>query len=152
MILPLQSFDEGGRSMGRIVPMIVVAACALFTGAASAADEFPRKPVRLIAPFAPGGATDVLARIVSQKLSERWGQSVIVDNRTGASGNIGTEIAARVPADGYALLIGGTPNAINASLYRKLNYDFARDFVAINCIAKYPSAIVVHPALPVKSV
>src|SRR5581483_12019076 len=115
-----------------------------------AAEDYPRKTVRMIAPFAPGGATDVLARIIAQKLSERWGQSVIVDNRSGASGNLGTELAARAAPDGYTLLVGGTPNTINVSLYHKLNFDFARDFTAINCIAKYPSAIVVHPSLPAR--
>lgn len=138
--------------MSRMVRAIFVAVCALIACAAFAAEEYPRKAVRMIAPFAPGGATDVLARIVSQKLTERWGQSVIVDNRTGASGNIGTELAARAAPDGYTLLIGGTPNTINMSLYAKLNHDFAKDFVAIDGIAKYPSAIVVHPSLPVKSV
>jgi tripartite-type tricarboxylate transporter receptor subunit TctC len=108
--------------------------------------------VRLIAPFAPGGATDVLARIVAQKLGERWGQSVIVDNRPGAGGNIGAELAARSAPDGYTLVVAGAPHAINMTLYRKLTYDLAKDLAGLNRIATYSSALVVHPALPVKSV
>ena len=134
------------------IRICLVALCIACAGAAGAAEDYPRKAVRMIAPFAPGGATDVLARITSQKLSERWGQSVLVDNRSGASGNVGTDLAARAAPDGYTLLIGGTPNTINVSLYQKLNHDFAKDFVAVNCIATYASAIVVHPSLPVKSV
>ena len=118
----------------------------------SSAQDFPRKAVRLIAPFAPGGATDLLARLVGQKLSERWGQSVLIDNRTGAGGHIGAEIAARSPPDGYTLLVAGAPHAIGVSLYRKLGYDLAKDLAPISNLATYPSAIVVHPSLPVKSV
>jgi tripartite-type tricarboxylate transporter receptor subunit TctC len=120
--------------------------------AAALAQDYPRKTVRVIAPFAPGGATDLLARLVSQKLSERWSQSVIIDNRTGAGGHIGAEVAARSPPDGYTLLVAGAPHAIGMSLYKKLNYDLAKDLAPISNLATYPSAIVVHPSLPVKSV
>ena len=116
------------------------------------AQDYPRKTVRVIAPFAPGGATDLLARLVSQKLSERWGQTVLVDNRTGASGNIGAELAARSPPDGYTLLVAGAPHAIGMSLYKNLKYDLARDLAPISNLATYPSAIVLHPTLPAKSV
>ena len=105
----------------------------------------------MVAPFAPGGATDVLARIVSQKLGERWGQTVIVDNRPGAGGNIGAELAARSAPDGYTLVVAGAPHAINMTLYSKLTYDLVRDLVGVNRIASYPSAIVVHPSLPAKT-
>ena len=108
--------------------------------------------MRVIAPFSPGGATDLLARLVSQKLSERWGQTVLVDNRTGASGNIGAELAARSPPDGYTLLVAGAPHAIGMSLYKNLKYDLAKDLAPISNLATYPSAIVLHPALPAKSV
>ncbi|MGQ0750207.1 MAG: Bug family tripartite tricarboxylate transporter substrate binding protein [Betaproteobacteria bacterium] len=118
----------------------------------ASSQEFPTKAVRMIAPFAPGGATDALARVVSQKLSERWKQQVIVDNRPGAGGNIGAELAARAAPDGYTLVVAGAPHAINMTLYRKLAYDLQKDLVAINRIAGYPSAIVVHPSLPVKTV
>jgi tripartite-type tricarboxylate transporter receptor subunit TctC len=130
----------------------VLPAFLLAAAFCAAAQEYPNHAVRVVAPFAPGGATDALARLVGQKLSERWHQSVIVDNRPGAGGNIGAEIAARSAPDGYTLLVAGAPHAINMTLYRKLTYDLARDLVAINRIAGYPSAIVVHPSLPAKSV
>jgi tripartite-type tricarboxylate transporter receptor subunit TctC len=132
---------------------VLVALVGLFCVASSASSqEFPSKAVRMIAPFAPGGATDALARVVSQKLSERWKHQVFVDNRPGAGGNIGAELAARAAPDGYTLVVAGAPHAINMTLYRKLSYDLQKDLVAINRIAEYPSAIVVHPSLPVKSV
>jgi len=125
----------------------------LFVVAAPAsAQEYPTRPVRMVAPFSPGGATDRLARLVGQKLGEQWRQSVIVDNRPGAGGNIGAEVAARAAPDGYTLLVAGAPHAINMTLYRKLSYDLAKDLVGVNRIATYSSAIVVHPSLPVKSV
>ena len=132
-----------------LVPALLLAA---FLAAPVSAQNYPVKTVRLVAPFAPGGATDVLARLTAQKLGERWGQQVIVDNRPGAGGNIGAEAAARSAPDGYTLLVAGAPHAINMTLYRNLPYDLARDLVAVNRIAGYPSAIVVHPSLPAKSV
>ena len=129
----------------------VVAALFLASGPA-AAQTYPAKTVRLIAPFAPGGATDVLARLAAQKLSERWGQTVIVDNRVGAGGHIGAELASRAAPDGYTLLVAGTPHAIGMTLYKKLAYDLVKDLVGANRIATYPSAIAVHPQLPVKNV
>ncbi len=130
------------------------AALALLVGATAVqAQEYPAKTVRMIVPFAPGGATDVLARIVSLKLYERWGQIVIVDNRVGASGNIGAEYVAKsVAADGYTLLVAGSPHAINMSLFNNLRYDLARDVAPITSIAAFPSLIAVHPSVPVKSV
>ena len=134
----------------RILALMLAVAASIV--APAAAQNYPVKTVRLIAPFAPGGATDVLARLTAQKLGERWGQSVIVDNRAGAGGNIGAEAAVRSAPDGYTLLVAGAPHAINMTLYRNLTYDLARDLVAINRIAGYPSAIVVHPSVPAKSV
>ena len=133
---------------------IQCAALALVVGATTVqAQEYPAKTVRMIVPFAPGGATDVLARIVSLKLYERWGQIVIVDNRVGASGNIGAEYVAKsVAADGYTLLVAGSPHAINMSLFNNLRYDLARDVAPITSIAAFPSLIAVHPSVPVKSV
>jgi len=134
----------------RIFALMLAVAASIV--APAAAQNYPVKTVRLIAPFAPGGATDVLARLTAQKLGERWGQSVIVDNRAGAGGNIGAEAAVRSAPDGYTLLVAGAPHAINMTLYRNLTYDLARDLVAINRIAGYPSAIVVHPSVPANSV
>ena len=119
----------------------------------ASAQDYPNKTVRVIVPFAPGGATDVLGRIVSQKLYERWGQVVIVDNRVGASGNIGAEFVAKSAApDGYTLLVAGAPHAINMSLFNNLHYDLARDLAPITSIAAFPSLIAVHPSVPVKSI
>jgi tripartite-type tricarboxylate transporter receptor subunit TctC len=129
-----------------------IAAALVLANAPAAAQTYPAKTVRLIAPFAPGGATDVLARLAAQKLSERWGQTVITDNRVGAGGHIGAELAARAAPDGYTLLVAGTPHAIGMSLYKKLPYDLAKDLVGANRIATYPSAIAIHPSLPVKNV
>ncbi len=124
----------------------------LFVANAGWAQDYPKRLVRVVAPFAPGGATDVLARLVSQKLTERWGQNALVDNRVGAGGHIGADYVAKSAPDGYTLLVAGTPHVIGASLYRKLSYDMVRDLVPINRFATYPSAIVVHPSLPVKTV
>ncbi len=127
----------------------------LFVGLACAAgaQDYPSRPVRMVAPFAPGGATDVLTRIVSQKLYERWGQTVIVDNRVGASGNIGAEFVAKSAApDGHTLLMAGAPHAINMSLFRNLRYDLARDLAPVSAVATFPSLIALHPSLPARSV
>ena len=121
-----------------------------FAGTAAALD-YPTHAVRWIVPYPPGGSTDVLARIVGQKLTERSGQPVIIENRAGAGGNIGAEQVARSAPDGYTLLLGGVPHAISASLYSKLPYDLARDLAAIAEIASFPSAIVLHPSLPANS-
>jgi tripartite-type tricarboxylate transporter receptor subunit TctC len=116
------------------------------------AQDFPKKSVRVVAPFSPGGATDVLARLVGQKLGERWNHNAMIDNRVGAGGHIGADYVAKSTADGYTLLVAGTPHAIGASLYRKLTYDMVKDLTPINRFATYPSAIVVHPSLPVKDI
>ena len=125
---------------------------ASLAAGASLAQDYPSRPVRMVVPFSPGGSTDVLARIVGQKLTERSGQPVIIENRAGAGGNIGAEQVARSAPDGYTLLLGGVPHAISASLYSKLPYDMARDLAAIAEVASFPSAIVLHPSLPANSV
>ena len=136
----------------RLTKGLLIALVLGSAGTLASAQIYPARTVRLIAPFSPGGATDVLARLTAQKLGERWGQSVIVDNRPGAGGNIGAEHAARSAPDGYTLVVAGAPHAINMTLYRKLSYDLARDLAGLNRIATYSSALVVHPSLPVKSV
>jgi tripartite-type tricarboxylate transporter receptor subunit TctC len=114
--------------------------------------EYPSKPVRMIIPFAAGGATDVVVRIVANRLPETLGQQVVIDNRTGAGGLIGTEIAAKANADGYTLLATGTPHVIVPHLYRKIAYDPLRDFEPIMQIGSQPYALTVHPSLNVHSV
>lgn len=117
-----------------------------------AAAEYPSKPVRFIVPFAPGGAVDILTRAVGQKLTEKWGRQVLVDNRPGAGGNIGAEAAARAAPDGYTVLLGDAAHAIGVSLYRKLSYDFVKDFSPVTLAAITPLVVVVHPSLPARSV
>ena len=120
--------------------------------AATVHAEFPEKPLRLVVPFPPGGGTEPLARIWSQKIAEVFGYQVIVDNRPGAGTTIGAEIGAKSPPDGYTILLGSIANAISAVLYTKLNYDLARDLAPITLLATTPSVLVVYPTLPVKSV
>jgi len=114
---------------------------------------YPTKPVRLVVPFPACGTTDIIARATAQKLSEAWGQQVIVDNRPGAGGNIGSELVAKSAPDGYTLLMGtvGT-HAINPSLYAKMPYDHVKDFAPVILVAGVPNVLVVNPELPVKSV
>jgi tripartite-type tricarboxylate transporter receptor subunit TctC len=116
------------------------------------AQNYPSKPIRFIIPFPPGGGTDILARIVSNKTGENLGQSLVMDNRPGAGANIGAEIAARSAPDGYTLLMGNVAHAINMSLYKKLPYNFERDFAAVGMLALAPNILVVHPSLPANSV
>ena len=130
-------------------------AAALFacTAATGLAQDYPTRPIRYIVPFAAGGMTDILGRIVGAKLYEAWGQQVIVDNRPGAAGGIGSDLAAKAAPDGYTIL-GGTisSHAINVSLYSKLPYDPVRDFAPITLYVSLPNMLVVHPSLPVNSV
>ena len=129
-----------------------MALVALAAGIDATAAEYPTKPIRLIVPFAPGGSNDIMARITAQKFSESLGQQVIVDNRPGASGIVGTELAAKAPPDGYTLLMMSLTLTVNPSLYRKLPYDTVKDLIPISLIASAPLMLVVNPALPVKSV
>ena len=122
------------------------------TSAVSVAQNYPAKVVRYVVPFTGGSGADTLARIVTAGMAPALGQPVIVDNRGGAAGNIGTEFAARAAPDGYTLLQASTPQAANMSLYKNLQYDLARDFVAISLLVQAPNLLVVHPSLPVKSV
>ena len=134
----------------QIVLSVLTVLVVLATPAASA-QTYPAKPVRIIIPFPPGGATDLLGRLVAQKLTERLGQNVIAENRTGGGGNIGADYTAKAPADGYTIMIAGIPHAINMSLYKKLTYDLATDLTPIINLATFPSMIATHPSLPVKN-
>jgi tripartite-type tricarboxylate transporter receptor subunit TctC len=116
------------------------------------AQTYPTRPVRLIVPLAPGGATDIIARLIGQWLSERLGQPSIVENRPGAGTNLGTEAVVRAPPDGYTLLLVSTPNAINATLYDKLNFNFIRDIASVAGIISHPLVIVMNPSVPAKTV
>jgi tripartite-type tricarboxylate transporter receptor subunit TctC len=116
------------------------------------AQTYPSRPVRWIVPFAPGGGSDIIARLMGQWLSERLGQQFIIENRPGAASNIATEAVVRAPADGYTLLQCGTPNAINATLYEKLNFNFIRDIAPVASIGREANVMVVHPSFPAKTV
>jgi tripartite-type tricarboxylate transporter receptor subunit TctC len=136
-----------------------VARCALSAavfigiGAAATAQDYPAKPIRFIAPNLPGGPTDILARLLAQKLSEAWGQPVVVENRAGAGGNIATEFVAKAPADGYTMVTGNNATfAANVSLYKKLPFDPVKDFAPVLLVATQPNILVVHPSLPARSV
>src|SRR5688572_27495534 len=117
----------------------------------AAAQAYPVKPVRMIVPLVPGGSVDTMARALAQKMSENMGQQVVVDNRGGASGNIGTEIAARAAPDGYTILMVSMTLAVNQYLFPKLPFDPVRDFAPISLIAAAPLVLTVHPSVPVKS-
>lgn len=116
------------------------------------AQAWPSRPVRIVVGFPAGGATDIQARLMGQWLSERLGQQFIIENRAGASGNIGTEAVAKAPADGYTLLQIVTPNAINAALYTNLPFDFIRDIAPVIAVARLAYVVVVHPSVPAKTI
>jgi tripartite-type tricarboxylate transporter receptor subunit TctC len=134
-------------SAAGVVATLIASACA------GAQQPYPSRPVRWVVPFAPGGPTDIMSRAIGEKLGQRLGQQFVVDNRGGAGGNIGAEIVARAPADGYTIMIGhvGT-HAINIALYRSVPYDPVRDFTPISLLATLPLALVVHPSVQANNV
>ena len=121
-------------------------------GDAIAQSNYPNKTIRIIVGFAPAGPADLIARVIGDKLTEAWGQSVIIENRAGAGTNIGSELAAKAPPDGYTLFMPTVANAINVSLYPKLAYDPVKDFSYVTDIAKVPGIVVVHPSVPAKNI
>ena len=121
-------------------------------GIAPAQAQYPSKPVRLVLPFPPGGGTDTLGRVVGAKLAESLGQQVVIENRPGAGANIGAEVVAKSPPDGYTLLMGNIAHAINVTLYSKLGYDLLKDLAPVSLLASTPNIVVVHPSVPAKSV
>ena len=137
------------RLVGSTLAGVVLVLCAV---AAAAQDKYPYKSIRVIVPVAPGGGTDFVARLIGQKLSEAWGQPVIVDNRPGGAGNVGVEIAAKAMPDGYTLVIPITSFPINPSLYSKLPFDTVRDFAPVALVASAPLMLVVNPGVQANSV
>lgn len=134
---------------------VAVVACAAIAGAVAApaaAQEYPAKPVRMIISFPPGGGSDLIARVVAQKLTAALGQTVVADNRPGASGNIAADLVARAPADGYTILFTNSSLSISPAVYRKLSYDALTDLVPISMTSSYPFALTAHPSLPVRNV
>ncbi len=144
------------RAVYRITDLIPVAALCLFTAYAAAAESqtpYPVKPVRLIVPWAPGGSTDLLARAAGQKFSESWKQAVVVDNRPGASGNIGSDIVAKAQPDGYTLLVGSmSTHVMNPALFEKMPFKGVDDFEPVALMAYVRNVLVVHPSVPANSV
>ena len=134
----------------------VLGACGLFGAAAQAgaqgAGNYPNRTLRWIVGYTPGGTADMLARAVGAKLTEAWGQTVVVENRPGGATNIATELVARSAPDGYTLLLGTVANVINPSLQGKLNFDFARDFAHVTNMASTPGIVTVHPSVPAKNI
>ncbi len=135
--------------------LLTLAACALVASVAAPtaqAQSFPSKPVRLVIPFPPGGPLDAVGRTIAQKLTEAWGQNVVVDNRPGAGGNIGADLVAKSAPDGYTVVMGAlSTHAVNPSLYPKMPYDAVKDFAPISLVAVTPNVLVVNPVLPVNS-
>jgi tripartite-type tricarboxylate transporter receptor subunit TctC len=140
-------------SRNRRAVVTALAAAGLLAGVgAQAADAWPGKPITLIVPFAPGGTTDILARIVGQKLSDALHQPVVVDNRAGAGGTLGAGMAARAPADGNTFFLATIAHAIAPGLYKSLPYDFIKDLDPVGLVATTPNVLIVNPSLPVKTV
>ncbi len=134
----------------RCFSALIAAALGLVPMTASA-QQFPTKPIRMVVPFAPGGGTDIIGRQFAARLSESFGQTVAVDNRAGAGGNLGAEIAAKAPADGYTVMVTTNSIAVNVSLYPKLNYSLFNDLQPVAFLASAPLTLVTHPLVPVKS-
>jgi tripartite-type tricarboxylate transporter receptor subunit TctC len=129
-----------------------IAVAMLAHAALAGAQTYPAKPVRYVIPMSPGSGADTIGRIVTGGMSPALGQQIVIDNRTGAAGNIGAELAAKSPPDGYTVFQASMTHAVNVTLYRSLPYDLVRDFAAVTLLANSPSMVVVHPSLPVKSV
>jgi tripartite-type tricarboxylate transporter receptor subunit TctC len=135
----------------RLLHLVTSAAALPAVSRIACAQAYPSRPVRLIVPFGPAGATDITARLIGQWLSERLGQQFIIENRPGAGGNVGTETVVHATPDGYTLGLFGAPSAINATLYDKLNFNFVRDIAPIAPIVRFPYIMVVNPSVPAKT-
>jgi len=139
----------------KLLWIAAVACCVIATGAnaqPAGTTAYPTKPIRFVVPFAPGGGTDIIARIVAQQLNETLGQPVVVDNRGGAGSTLGTDIVTKAPADGYTMLLGNISLAFNAWLYKKLPYNAIKDLAPVTLVAVQPNIVVIHPSVPAKSI
>ena len=137
----------------RIVLLAILAfGAGLGAGGSASAQTYPNKPIHIVVPFAPGGITDILARSLGQKLTDAWGQQVVIENKPGANSQIGAELVAKAAPDGYTLLVSAdTTFVMNPHLYAKLSYDPVKDFTPITGLGISPQALVVHPSVPVKT-
>ncbi|HET7093397.1 MAG TPA: tripartite tricarboxylate transporter substrate binding protein [Thermomicrobiales bacterium] len=137
----------------RLPALLAASLAALLAAPGARAESFPDHSVRIVVPFPPGGSNDITARVLAQKLSERWGHQAVVDNRAGAGGNVGAELVAKAPADGYTLLLAAPgPLTVNQSLFRNLPFDPAKDFAPVALVASVPNVLMVHPSVPAKTV
>lgn len=134
------------------IPPLLLLLCAIFTSSFAVAQAYPAKPVRMIIPFPPGGPTDLMGRMASDRLSRAWSVQVVADNRPGAGGNIGMEQCAKSPPDGYTVCMMTAAQSISPVIYKKLNYDPQKDFSPVTLMAILPSLLTTHPALPVRNV
>jgi tripartite-type tricarboxylate transporter receptor subunit TctC len=139
------------RLLSRIVPVLALA-CATLALPAAAQSDFPNKPIKWIVPYPPGGSTDLLARLMGQHLSTKLGQQIVIENRAGGGNNIGTEVAAKSPPDGYTWHLVNPANAINASLYPKLNFNFLEDFAPVAGFIRVPNVMTVTKNFPAKNI
>ncbi len=138
--------------MSTLVRCILMIALATAPWGAALAQAYPAKPVRMIIPFPPGGPTDLMGRMAADRLSRAWGVQVVADNRGGAGGNIGTELCAKSPPDGYTICMFTVAQSISPGIYRKLGYDLAKDFSFVTLMATLPSLLTTHPSFPAKNV
>src|SRR5262245_9914059 len=152
----LKSSQEDSLQMKNVptrTALLAAAAVSVLLSAGAAAQQYPSKPIRLVVPFPPGGSTDIVARIVEQKLGTQLGQQLVIDNRDGAGGTVGTAVAAKAPADGYTLVVGTTSTHVVApSVYQKLEYDPVKDFTPVSLMAVTPYLLVVNPNVQAKNV
>ncbi len=146
------NLDSPGLSRRVLLRAGLPVLLAMVGALASAQSSFPNKPVKIIVPFPPGGGNDVIARVIGQKLTDRWGQPVVIDNRAGANGIVGLQALMQSPPDGYTLAVGAAgPLAVNPSLYARLPYDPVKDFAAVTNLVNYPLLLVVHPSVPART-
>jgi tripartite-type tricarboxylate transporter receptor subunit TctC len=137
----------------RALKLLVLAVTLLLVVLPAVAQTYPAHPIRWISPWPPGGSNDIFSRAIAQKFTESMGQSVVVDNKPGAAGTVGSDLAAKAPGDGYTIVMGSSPtHAIASSMYPQLAYDPVRDFIPVTLVAVVPNVLVVHPSLPVKNV
>src|SRR5262245_53504690 len=136
--------------MNKLVPTLALIV-AFVIAPVPASGQYPTKPVRIVVGFPPGGGVDILARLVAQRLSERWGRPVFVENRAGAAGNIGTEVVAKSAPDGYTLLMAFSSHASNAALYPNLPFDINKDFTSVTLVARAPMVVIANPSIPAKN-
>jgi tripartite-type tricarboxylate transporter receptor subunit TctC len=148
--MPAARFSKHAATLCRIASLVI--ALAAPTTLPASAQSYPSQPIRIVVPFPPGGGTDILARLLAQKLNEAWSQSVVVDNRAGAGGTIGSALVAKSTGDGYIILVMPAGIAAHASLYKNLPYDPTRDLAPVSRLASGPLVLVVHPSVPAKSI